>query len=167
MSRDLCYEGCGRGVAADDPSVEEGIQMHSEILKPVVVLILWSLVMLLWMVAVRMPALKKAGIDLGKVTGSRPGGLDGLLDARAQWPAHNYIHLMEQPTLFYAAALALAVAGSGGGSNLKLAWAYVAIRIVHSLVQALYNRIIVRFGLFTLSTIALAGLAINAARAVF
>jgi len=57
--------------------------------------------------------------------------------------------------------------GSGGGSNLKLAWAYVAIRIVHSLVQALYNRIIVRFGLFALSTIALVGLAINAARAVF
>jgi hypothetical protein len=141
--------------------------MHSPILKPVVVLILWSLAMLLWMVAVRMPALKKAGIDITKVTGSRPGGLDGLLDARAQWPAHNYIHLMEQPTLFYAAALTLAFAGSGGGSNFILAWAYVGFRIVHSFVQALSNRILFRFSLFTLSTIALVGLAINAARAVF
>ncbi len=82
--------------------------MHSPILQPVVALIAWSLVMLVWMIVVRLPAMKKAGIDLGRARGGRPGVLDGAIPDQAQWPAHNYIHLMEQPTLFYAAALALA-----------------------------------------------------------
>lgn len=140
---------------------------HSPILAPVVALILWSLVMLTWLVVVRLPALRKAGININAVTGSRPGGLDGLVDERAQWPAHNYIHLMEQPTLFYAVAVVLALTGTGGGLNLTLAWTYVGLRIVHSIVQATYNRIIVRFALFALATLCLLALAIHAAMAVF
>ena len=136
--------------------------MHSEILKPVVALIAWSLVMLFWLIAVRMPALRKAGIDITKVTGSRPGGLDGLLDEKAQWPAHNYIHLMEQPTLFYAVALVLALTGQGDGLNATIAWAYVGLRVLHSLVQALSNRIIVRFAVFWLATLALIALTLHA-----
>ena len=138
--------------------------MHSEILKPVVALIAWSLVMLFWLIAVRMPALRKAGIDITKVTGSRPGGLDGLLDEKAQWPAHNYIHLMEQPTLFYAVALVLVLAltGQGDGLNATIAWAYVGLRVLHSLVQALSNRIIVRFAVFWLATLALIALTLHA-----
>ncbi|CAN5299666.1 MAPEG family protein [soil metagenome] len=141
--------------------------LNSQILQPVVVLIAWSLVMLVWMVAVRMPALKKAGIDITKVVGSRPGGLDGLIDEKAQWPAHNYIHLMEQPTLFYAVALTLAVVGWGGGWNATIAWAYVALRIVHSLIQATFNKVSVRFTVFALSTLCLVALTLHAAMAVF
>ena len=110
--------------------------MQSEILKPVVILVAWSLVMWAWMVAVRIPALKAAGIDLGKVRGSRPGQLDGVVPDKAQWPAHNYMHLMEQPTIFYAVALVIALTGTGNGLNATIAWGYVGIRIVHSLLQA-------------------------------
>jgi hypothetical protein len=141
--------------------------MISEILKPVAVLIAWSLVMLVWMVAVRLPAMKKAGIDINKVVGGKPGGLDGVVDDRAQWPAHNYIHLMEQPTIFYAAALLLAITGSGNGINAAIAWAYVALRIVHSLIQATSNIIRYRFAAFALSTLCLAALSLHAMIAVF
>ena len=140
---------------------------HSEILKPVVVLIAWSLVMLVWMVAVRLPAMKKIGIDLNKVTGSKPGALDGVVPDKAQWPAHNYMHLMEQPTLFYAVALTLALAGWGNGMNATIAWGYVILRIVHSLIQATYNKVNIRFMVFALSSLCLVALTLHAAIAVF
>lgn len=141
--------------------------MHSEILKPVVVLIAWSLVMFVWMMAVRMPALKKAGIDMSKARGGRPGILDGMVPDQAQWPAHNYNHLMEQPTIFYAVALVIAFTGTGDGLNAWIAWGYVALRIAHSLVQATINRIAIRFSLFILSSLFLVALTVHAAVAVF
>jgi hypothetical protein len=137
--------------------------MHSPILQPALVLVAWSLVMLVWMIVVRMPAMKKAGIDVNKATGGHPGALDGVIDAKAQWPAHNYMHLMEQPTLFYAVVFILALQGAGGGWNTTLAWAYVILRILHSLVQATFNRIIVRFGLWALSTLVLVALTLHSA----
>lgn len=141
--------------------------MSSEILKPVAVLIAWTLVMFVWMISARIPAMKRAGIDLMKARGGKPGALDGVIEDKAQWPAHNYIHLMEQPTIFYAVTLLLAVIGMGSGINVALAWAYVGLRIIHSLLQATVNIIRFRFLLFLLSTLALAGLSINALIAVF
>ncbi|MFZ4745892.1 MAG: MAPEG family protein [Sphingomonas sp.] len=141
--------------------------MSSEILKPVAVLIAWSLVMLVWMVMARLPAMKKAGIDMTKAVGGRPGALDGVVDEKAQWPAHNYIHLMEQPTLFYAVALLLAVAGMGNGLNTTIAWAYVGLRIAHSLLQATVNIIRFRFLLFALSSLCLMALSLHALIGVF
>ncbi len=141
--------------------------MSSEILKPVAVLIAWSLVMLVWMVAARLPAMKKAGIDINKAVGGRPGALDGVVDDKAQWPAHNYIHLMEQPTLFYAVSLLLAVAGMGNGFNAMLAWGYVAFRIAHSILQATVNIIRFRFLLFALSSLCLMALSLHALMGVF
>lgn len=141
--------------------------MESPILAPVVALIAWSLIVLMWVVATRMPALKAAGIDLAKARGGRPGALDGVLPDETQWKAHNYIHLMEQPTLFYAVCVTLAVLGAGGGLNLTLAWAYVGLRVAHSLVQGTANIIRYRFTLFALSTAALIALTVNAALSVF
>jgi hypothetical protein len=141
--------------------------MSTEILKPVAVLIAWSLIMLVWMVVVRLPAMKRAGIDINTVVGGRPGALDDVVDEKAQWPAHNYIHLMEQPTLFYAVALLLAFIGMGSGLNVIIAWGYVALRIAHSLVQATVNIIRYRFMLFALSTLCLIALSLHALIGVF
>lgn len=141
--------------------------MTSEILKPVAVLIAWSLVMLVWMVVVRLPAMKKAGIDINKVVGSKPGMLDSIVDPKAQWPAHNYMHLMEQPTLFYAVALLLAFSGMGNGLNAMIAWGYVVLRIAHSLLQVTTNIIRYRFALFALSSLCLIALSLHALIGVF
>jgi len=140
--------------------------MHSEILAPVVALVAWTLVMLVWMLALRIPAMSKAGVDLGKLVGSKGSDADRILPAEAQWKAHNYNHLHEQPTLFYAIALALALLGQGHGLNLWLAWAYVLLRIAHSLVQATFNKVSVRFLLFLLSTLVLVALTLHAGVAV-
>ncbi|WP_448665051.1 MAPEG family protein [Sphingomonas sp. CJ20] len=140
--------------------------MYSEILAPIVALVAWTQVMMFWMLVVRIPALPKAGIDIRTVVGGRPHFLDKLLPERAQWPAHNYMHLLEQPTIFYAIALTLALLGDGNGINAAIAWIYVGLRIVHSIVQATYNRVLVRFMLFALSSLALVALTLHAGIAV-
>lgn len=120
---------------------------------PVMALVSWSLLAWLWMYAHRLPAMTKAGI---KPQDARfPGALDVLPD-KARQAAHNYNHLMEQPTIFYAAALAIFVAGHGDGTAVALAWTYVALRVVHSIVQAGVNIVMARFAVFCLSTIVLA-----------
>ena len=138
-----------------------------EILKPVAVLAAWTMVMFLWMYFTSVPAMKKARIDVGNLTGGTGRALDDLLPGKVQWIAHNYNHLHEAPTVFYAVALSLAMIGQGDGLNAMLGWAYVGLRIVHSLVQALWNRIPVRFLLFVLSSIALIALVVHLVLAVF
>ena len=140
---------------------------YSPILAPVVALVAWSLVIMLWMIAVRLPAMKKAGITLSSAPpGARGSQLEGVIDDRVQWKSHNYNHLMEQPTLFYAIAITLALMDMGGGLNLWLAWGYVAFRVLHSIVQATVNRLVYRTPLFVLASLCLVALTVHAAARV-
>jgi hypothetical protein len=141
--------------------------MHSDILRPMVVLIAWTLVMLAWTLATRLPAMKAAGVDMGKLVGTKASDADRALPPQVQWKAHNHNHLMEQPTLFYAVCAVLALSGTGNGVNAWIAWAYVALRIAHSLVQATSNRVRARFLFFMLSSFMLVALTLHAALAVF
>lgn len=141
--------------------------MDHAMLQPVVALAAWTIVMLVWMIATRLPALRAAGIDLGKLVGTKAADADRSLPPEIQWKAHNYNHLMEQPTLFYAICLVIAVTGTGIAINVALAWGYVALRIAHSLVQATTNRVRPRFMLFLLSSLCLAALTLHAGMAVF
>jgi hypothetical protein len=140
-----------------------------EILKPVVALLAWTMFMWIWMYAQRIPAINKLPKDGGPDAdvGWTGGKLDDILPPRIQWKAHNYNHLHEGPTVFYAVAIVLAIIGQGDGLNATLAWAYVALRIAHSLWQALVNKVMVRFLLFALSSIVLIMLIVHAAIAVF
>ena len=138
----------------------------SPILGPVVALVAWSLLMMAWMYATRFPAMWRKGISLKGRVGSKPGILDGVVEDHVQWKAHNYNYLMEQPTLFYAISLAFAVMDRGGamhGAPLVLAWAYVAFRVAHSLVQATTNVVLIRFYLFLGGSICLLALTVLAA----
>ncbi|MCW2388298.1 hypothetical protein M2333_001344 [Sphingobium sp. B11D3B] len=135
--------------------------MSVNLLVPVFALVLWSIVMLIWMVALRLPALSNLKISPEQTRGGRGQDLDRMLPREINWPAHNYAHLMEQPTIFYATAIGLALLGQGTTANIALAWAYVGIRIVHSVWQAKVNTIPVRASLFFLSSILLAMLAVN------
>ncbi|MEM7541588.1 MAG: MAPEG family protein [Pseudomonadota bacterium] len=133
------------------------------ILGPAAVLVLWSLFVLLWMTATRLAAFSKAGVKLAELpAGGRYADIEAEMPANVNWVSHNYTHLMEQPTIFYAAVVVLAVAGDASALNLGLAWGYAGLRIAHSLWQGMSNVIMIRLSLFTLSTFCLWGLAINA-----
>jgi hypothetical protein len=137
--------------------------MNSPILAPIVALVAWTIVMTIWMYAVRFPALARKGISLKGRVGSKGGDLDGVVEPEVQWKAHNHNHLMEQPTLFYAICLSLALMDFGGGINLWLAWAYVAFRVVHSLIQVTVNIVRWRFLAHLAASLCLLGLTVHAA----
>jgi|GEM_PF-227070 len=123
--------------------------MTSAILEPVVALAVWTMIVWIWMYATRIPAMNRAGIDGVNMVGSTGGGLRSDLTAKgevkASWVADNYNHLHEAPTVFYAISIVLAIIGQGDGLNATIAWAYVGLRVAHSLVQILVNRVVVRF----------------------
>ena len=138
----------------------------TDFLTPVLALVAWTLVMWFWMYATRLPAMKEAGID------PQDAAYPGTWSHRLRRPsvrsvADNYNHLHEQPTIFYALMFFAALTGGGDGFALRLAWAYVALRIVHSLVQATLNRVLVRFSVFALASIVLVVLAVRELLRVF
>ncbi|MFL6787107.1 MAG: MAPEG family protein [Sphingomicrobium sp.] len=136
---------------------------YSPILIPVVALVAWSLLVCLWMLVARFHEFRRLGITPTKIPdGARGVDLEGKAAPEAQWKSHNYNHLMEQPTLFYAIAITLALMGFGGGINYWLAWGYVGLRIVHSLIQATTNIVRYRLPVFLLATLCLAGLTVHA-----
>ncbi len=135
------------------------------LLGTVVALVAWSLVMWAWMYATRIPAILKARMRLDP---NAPRGEQmAQLPPAVRWKADNYNHLMEQPTVFYAIVLALVLAGDLSQVSLWLAWAYVVLRVLHSLLQATINVIQWRFALFALSSLPLIALTWRAAAQVF
>ena len=139
--------------------------MNTAILGPIIGLVAWSFVMWAWLYATRIPAMIRLKM---RYDPAQPNAVfTGAFPPQVRWKADNYNHLMEQPTLFYAVCLTLAVAGAGEAAAVGLAWLYVAIRVVHSLVQALVNKVLWRFGLFMAGSVVLLALTAIAAMAVF
>ena len=140
--------------------------MNSPILTPAAVLVLWSIFVLIWVFVTRMKAFSDAGIRLGTSDpGVRYTDVESQLPANVNWKSHNFTHLMEQPTLFYAVVAILAIAGQGDGFNTLLAWGYTMARVLHSLWQCTVNTVPVRLSLYMLSTFFLLILAFEAVRA--
>ena len=136
-----------------------------QLIQPVVSLVIWSLIMWLWMYATRLPAI--AAMKMKMDSQALSGVQMSQLPPKVRWKADNYNHLMEQPTLFYAIVLSLVFLGDTSEINIYAAWAYVVLRVLHSLVQALVNKIELRFAIFFLSNIPLAILVFKAASLVF
>ena len=133
------------------------------ILAPAAVLVLWSILVLLYLVTTRFAAFSKAGISLGSVpAGSQYADVESDMPAKVNWVSHNYTHLMEQPTLFYAVVAVLALAGDTSSLSLGAAWVYTGSRIAHSVWQIFVNVVAVRVVLFTIGTVCLLILGINA-----
>jgi hypothetical protein len=137
------------------------------ILQSVVALAAWTMVMWFWLYGTRIPALSAAKVSPDDLVHDPTKGLDAVLPPQVQWKAHNYNHLHEAPTVFYAVAITLAIIGQGDGLNAQLGWAYVALRVVHSLIQATINKVQLRFMVFALSSIVLMALVARAAMAMF
>lgn len=144
------------------------LTVSHEMLAPAAVLALWTLIVLLYMAFMRFGAFRIANIDLSKAPpGGRGQDLEAVLPKPIMWPAHNYTHLLEQPTLFYPIVILLALLGAASQTNIVLAWTYVGLRVVHSVWQIKVNTIPVRASIFFVSSFVLILLAVNTVRAAF
>jgi hypothetical protein len=134
---------------------------NQALLLPAVALAGWTFVMWTWMYLTRIPAIRKAKLQLDP---NVPRGEQmATLPPEVRWKADNYNHLFEQPTLFYPVAIVLALVPGSGSLELGLAWGYVGLRVVHSVFQATINKIEVRFVLFFLSSLVLLAMVVRAA----
>ena len=133
----------------------------TQMLTPVVVLVVWSLVMWAWMLVTRVRGMQAARLDPQTAKHTRTGSINDL-PSEIRQVGDNYNHLMEQPTIFYALTIAMAVGGVATGLDVALAWGYVGLRVIHSLYQALINRVMIRFYLFIVSSIVLIVLSVRA-----
>lgn len=136
-----------------------------DFLYPVFGLIVWTLIMWLWMYATRIPAMQKAGVDPDSAR--HPGTYGDRLPASTRSVADNYNHLHEQPTIFYALMFFIALTGGGDHVATLLAWGYVALRVVHSFVQIVIGKVLLRFSIFVLCSAVLFILAIKEAIRLF
>ena len=133
------------------------VTAEKSLLTPVLALVLWSFVVWIWMYATRIPAITRAAIDPGQA--QEPASLN-VLPLKVRQVAYNYNHLMEQPTIFYALVFSTYLSHRWtSGLDLALAWGYVGLRVVHSLVQATVNVILVRFAIHVAGTLTLMALA--------
>ena len=137
----------------------------TEILKAVVALAALSLVMLIWMYATRLPAFGRAKIDPQEAM--HPGSYHDRIPSEVRRVADNYNHLFEAPTVFYAIALVIVVSGRADALHAIAAWAYVGLRVAHSLVQATVNRVMLRFALFALSWLVLGAMIVRVGVSLF
>ena len=127
-------------------------------LEPVIALISWTLIVWIWMYALRIPAMNAAQIDPDDA--KHPGSLS-VLPSNVRAVADNYNHLHEQPRIFYALAFYTQLAGAADVLNVQLAWGYVGLRVVHSLVQNTANKVMIRFTVFSLSSLVLIAMTIR------
>ena len=132
--------------------------MDHAMLTPVLALIAWTLIIWTWMYALRIPAMQAAQIN--PQDAAHPGSLS-VLPASVRQVADNYNHLHEQPTVFYALAFYCVLAGTGDETNVALAWIYVALRVLHSLIQCTVNKVMLRFSVFVLCSLVLIAITVR------
>ena len=130
---------------------------HVQFLTPGLALISWTTVMWLALYVTRIPAMKAARIHPEKAR-NHDDTWKQKLPSRVRSVAENYNHLHEQPTLFYALMLTIAVTVGGSTVASSLAWAYVAARVLHSLVQVSTAPVVARFFSFFIASLLLIAL---------
>ena len=113
-----------------------------ELLTPILTLIIWTFLIFLMMAFGRVRFMK----DPQDAAHSKK--YKDQLPAWVNRTADNYNHLFEQPVAFYAVTLSIALINNFDDLIVQLAWAYVLLRIIHSLVQLTINIVLVRFFLF-------------------
>ena len=139
---------------------------HHGLIAPVIALVCWTLAVMIWLGYQRVRNINR--LKLSPDAGKFARDLNALMPDRAKQVSDNYMHLMEQPTLFYAVCFSLQFLGQGEHPvNIGFAWGYVSIRVLHTLVHSTFNDVRIRFFLFLLSSVFLVGLVTHAVLGMF
>jgi hypothetical protein len=75
-----------------------------------------------------------------------------------EMPANNLRNLFEMPVLYFALVPLLMLTRHAGYAELALAWIYVVLRIVHSLIHVGPNQVMVRFMVYLASCVVLSAM---------
>ena len=109
-------------------------------------------------VVMRLAALRFAAVKQGKVNPRYYSAYVGDEPEYLRVTARHLTNLLEVPVLFYVACLLAFVTHQSGVLIVGLAWAYVALRVVHTLIHLGSNVVLMRFRVFALSVFVLVAL---------
>ena len=124
--------------------------MHNQLIWPLFAMALLSSLVWLRLFVTRIGEMKRRQIHPQQVATSVQTSL--LEDTRA---ADNFRNLFELPVLFYVASLLAIHLNLESVILLVLAWAFVALRFLHSYIHCTYNRVMDRFRVYLISGIVL------------
>ena len=128
------------------------------ILHPMFALAAWTLLVLLLIPLVRARAARRREIVIDDFR----DGESANVPAAVRIPNRNYMNLLELPMLFYIVCLVLYVTGGASSIAIAIGWAFVAFRVVHSIIQSTVNIVAIRFPIFALASLCLLGLTVHA-----
>ena len=123
---------------------------QTALLAPIFVLVLWTSAIFLVLAFGRVKYTKNPQ------DAAHSKDLKGTMPDWVERAADNYNHLFEQPVAFYALTLCIAVINDFDSFMVQLAWAFVVLRIMHSLVQLTFNLVLLRFFIFVMGWLVLA-----------
>tara|TARA_B100001248_G_scaffold262707_1_gene261266 strand:- start:11887 stop:12327 length:441 start_codon:yes stop_codon:yes gene_type:complete len=123
-----------------------------QILYPTFVLVFLTFGVTLAMPLIRFRAVKSEKVDLRYFK---------YYETRYEVPAsvmalsNHYNNLFQMPILFYIVSILIMLTNTVDTIFLQLAWAYVAMRLLHSIIHLSYNHVMHRLIPFALSTLIL------------
>ena len=123
---------------------------QTALLTPIFVLVLWTSAVFLVLAFGRVKYTKNPQ------NAAHSKDLKGTMPDWVERAADNYNHLFEQPVAFYALTLCIAIINNFDSFMVQLAWAFVVLRIMHSLVQLTFNLVLLRFFIFVMGWLVLA-----------
>jgi hypothetical protein len=126
---------------------------YKPILLPLLAQVLLTFLVWIYLYAARLREMRQKTIDPQQL--AHRSGAQALLKASAG-PADNFSNLLEMPLLFFIAVLLSLILLIQDDLLVTLAWGFVALRSIHSLVHCTYNRVLHRFTVYIASSLLLA-----------
>jgi len=126
---------------------------QAAILQPVFALVAWTFIVLMLIPVARFRSAAKGEVAADDFKFGESDRVPGAVSI----PNRNYMNLLEIPMLFYVGCIVLYAVGDVSAASLVLAWTYVGLRVVHSLIHLTYNAVMHRLTAFALSNFVLAG----------
>lgn len=129
---------------------------HHPLIAPMLSLIGLTLVVWLYMYWCRIGYLLRHKIPAQRL--QTPEQVNQLLPVEINAPSNNLKNLFEMPVLFYALCLLLISQNQLSAWQSLLAWLYVGLRVLHSLIHCTLNHVMLRFISYLLSNLLLLAL---------
>lgn len=127
--------------------------MNTTLYAPMLSLMLLTMVVWFWLYVKRIGYMQAHKIEPQSLF-SRVRLLEILPDD-VQAPANNLNNLFELPIVFYALCLINSQQANVSNDLVSLAWAYVVLRVIHSLIHCTYNKVMHRFAVYSSSSLVL------------
>ena len=118
------------------------------VLLPLLCMVFLTFVVWILLFALRLPEISRKKIEHQDL---RDRAEAHVLLTTSAAASNNLKNLFEMPVLFYVAAMLMMLLLIQDPLLVRLAWGFVVLRIIHSIVQCTYNRVVHRFIAYFLS----------------